>query len=188
MTEDVGQPRSLYRRVDSGPSYRTRRGNRFARRTPPRAARLFAEPKRHELVHLGSRKCSTVSLTCPQAHRSDSATPILLRKLFRLAIPVRSCANTHASLRFSLPGSAVSIAFENLPTSFGSLLPRCCLAIDSLTVVDFAWCGCKSGARLCFVALYSAAFAYNPSANSVSAGIHMKSTEFSLCFSSFTGS
>ena len=49
--------------------------------------------------------------------------------------------------------SAVSMAFENLPTSSGSAPPRCCLVIASLIVVDFAWCGRQSGVGPCFVAL-----------------------------------
>ncbi len=78
----------------------------------------------------------------------------------------------------------MSMAFENLPLSSGRVLPRYFLAIASLTVVNFARCGWRSGARLCFVALCAAAFVSDPSVKSVSAGIHIKSTEFPPCFNS----
>ncbi|KAK4096917.1 hypothetical protein N658DRAFT_319747 [Parathielavia hyrcaniae] len=47
------------------------------------------------------------------------------------------------------------------------------------------WCGWRSGACLCFVALCAPAFASDPSAKSVFAGIRMNSTKFPPCFNSF---
>lgn len=73
-----------------------------------------------------NRKCSTVSVACPQAHWSDSTIPILCRYPLNCAMPVRSCASTLASVRPKVsyrvrvcrPGNAVSIFFRFFPTPF----------------------------------------------------------------------
>ncbi len=99
------------------------------------------------IVHL-KRKCSTVSLARPQAHISDSAAPIWCRYPFSRVMPVRSCASAFASLLLKasyralvcLPGSAVSICFENLPMLSGSTLSWCLLDLAVFMIVDFACC------------------------------------------------
>lgn len=76
------------------------------------------------------RKCSTVSLACPQAHRSVSTAPIWCRYPLSRAMPVRSCDSTYASFRprasYSFrvcrPGTAASIFFRCFPTPSGSVL------------------------------------------------------------------
>ena len=92
------------------------------------------------------RKWSTVSLACPQAHRSDGTTVIRWRYAFNLAIPVRSWASALASFEergsysalVCLPGNAVSIFFECFPTSSGSLFDGIFSRYALLRVVDRA--------------------------------------------------
>ena len=92
------------------------------------------------------RKCSTVSLACPQAHKPDGTTSIRWRYAFNLAIPVRSWASTLASFDergsysalVCLPGNAVSIFFEYFPTSSGSLFDGIFSRHALLRVVDRA--------------------------------------------------
>ena len=96
-----------------------------------------------QFVHR-KRKCLIVSFACPQAHWSDSAAPIQCRYPLSFVAPVRSCANTPASLRLRisykmrvcLPGSAVSISLEYLPTPSGSAFSPRNSALAMFIVVD----------------------------------------------------
>lgn len=86
-----------------------------------------------------------VSVACPQAHWSDSTAPIRFSYPLSLAIPLRSCANTLASLRLKasykvrvcFPSSAVSISLEYLPIPSGSVIISRCVALAKFVVVDF---------------------------------------------------
>jgi hypothetical protein len=98
-----------------------------------------------------------VSFACPHAPWSDSAAPIRCRYPLSRAIPVRSCANMLASLRLKasyrvrvcLPGSAVSISLEYLPTPSGSAFFSRCFALAMFIVVELARCGCPRGKHPC---------------------------------------
>jgi hypothetical protein len=137
------------------------------------------------LVHR-KRKCLTVSLAWPHSHWSDSAAPIRWRYPLSRAIPVRSYANILASLRLRvsyrvrvcLPGSAVSISFEYLPTPSGSALFPRYFAISMFIVVDLARCRCSCGECPCSVACRAAPLAVLPSVNSACVGTHTTQIRF----------
>ena len=124
------------------------------------------------------RKWSTVSLACPQVHRSDGATSIRWRYAFNLAIPVRSWASTLASFDergsysalVCLPGNAVSILFEYFPTSSGSLFDGIFSRHALLRIVDRAPGIGISGLAPSRVDIFAACFARSTRSSASSVG------------------
>jgi hypothetical protein len=100
-----------------------------------------------------NRKCSTVSVACPQAHWSDLTIPILCRYPLSCAMPVRTCASTLASVRPKVsyrvrvcsPSNAMSIFFRCFPTPSGKILCFCLFDLAMLMTVDFALQNCFCG-------------------------------------------
>ena len=105
-------------------------------------------------------------------------------------IPVRNWANTFASprlkesysLRVCLPGSAVSIFLEYLPTPSGSVFLPHSFVLAVFIVVALAWCCCPCGRRPCVMARRATTFAFLPSSNSP-CGTHAIRTRLLLCLS-----
>jgi hypothetical protein len=128
------------------------------------------------------RKCSTVSLACPQAHQSVSTAPIWYRYPLSRAMPVRSCESTHASFRprasYSFrvcrPGIAASIFFICFPTRSGSVLYFRLSAFAVLISVALALSSCFCRSLPSSVALRAAFFASLPSWNPSCAGTHLE--------------